>query len=113
MKLSPALSSQLQTQIEHSFIPLTQVEQVSLAILAQRGDLRAKGLLVKNQSKNLYERVYAFAKNESQLDDLIGEGVLGIYQAIKHFDVEGAASFDEVASLWVHASLIRIANLRT
>lgn len=110
MKMSAELTQQTQARIEKLYVSLTDAEQMDLILKAKRGNIEAQGILVKNQTNTIFTKAFAFAKDESQVDDLIGEGVLGVYKAIKHFDPKGAKSFNEVVAVWVHVAILHHAN---
>lgn len=83
-------------------VPMKPEQERALTRRAQKGSAAAAAALV---SANLRLVVYLVGRLRSehiQLDDLVQEGVLGIYHAIRKFD-SSRGSFRSYAGLWILA----------
>ncbi|MCM1306392.1 MAG: sigma-70 family RNA polymerase sigma factor [Bacteroides sp.] len=74
-----------------------------LILNAQSGDGEAEGELVKIHSPLVKAIARSYFSSEIDFDDLVQVGMIGLINAIRHYDVEnGAASFKTYASTCIH-----------
>lgn len=86
--------------------PLPTDTQRELALKAQRGDAKARNLLVASTSRFVMQCAFELCIMESHLEDLFSEGLIGVNRAIDTYDSE-KSGFLSYASFWIRA---RMAN---
>lgn len=80
---------------------LTRDETCALAKLARAGDIEARNeLIVRNQAL-VPPIAQGYRGRGLDMDDLIGEGNLGLFPAIAGFDPANGAAFSTYATWWI------------
>jgi RNA polymerase sigma-32 factor len=85
-----------------------------LVLRAQRGDRTATSELVHSHMRLVVQVAYRYARDGLSAHDLIGEGVLGLMEAMRRFDVTRETRFGSYAGWWVRACIrhFALANRR-
>lgn len=88
-------------------MPLPPAEQIDLCLHAQKGDAAARQKLVQTNLRFLYGHAKRFAAQTSllEVDDLMSEGVIGLFRAIDKFDATRGERFLTYATYWVQCSM--------
>jgi RNA polymerase sigma-32 factor len=95
--------------------PLLDSEQERVLLrAAQAGDQRAAAELVQSHMRLVVQIASAYARDGLSVHDLVGEGALGLMEAIRRFDLGRGARFASYAGWWVRACVRRhaLANRR-
>ncbi len=74
---------------------------------AQNGDQNALAYLCIKHSGLVVKIAKKYARNQSQLDDLIQEGFIGLIKAIRKFDPELGWNFSTMAVWWIRDEILR------
>ena len=72
---------------------------------AQRGDEGATAELVHSHMRLVVQVAFRYARDGLSAHDLIGEGVLGLMEAVRRFDLTRETRFGSYASWWVRACI--------
>ena len=86
------------------------VSDERLALLAQMGDKRASEILLnkyKHRVKNICLRFYIAGSTN---DDIIQEGMIGLYRAIMNYSAEKNDSFSAFASMCIKRRVLSVMN---
>ena len=73
---------------------------------AQKGNEDAIEYLINQQMDIVYHKAKLFYINGYGKDDVIQEGRIGLYQAIKYYKIEGKSSFNTFCNLCVYRKLV-------
>jgi len=73
---------------------------------AQKGNEDAIEYLINQQMDIVYHKAKSFYINGYGKDDVIQEGRIGLYQAIKYYNIEGKSSFNSFCNLCVYRKLV-------
>lgn len=84
--------------------PLPPHEQAALCARAQAGDVAARNRLVVASMGLIYSRARAWTKLSGGLEllDLVSEGSIGLFHAIRKYDPTKGASFATYAVPWIN-----------
>ncbi len=79
--------------------PPLEVEEERAALRAWqgRGDRAALGLLLRSHARQVWAHARKWAKNPTDLDDLMAEGMMGLIDAASRFDLERDVRFNTYA----------------
>jgi len=96
---------------------LTAQEEVELARAARRGDEAARARLIRSNLRLVVKIARDFEGRGLPLDDLVGEGNLGLIRAVKEFDPSFGTRFSTYAGHWIkqairHALINTTATIR-
>jgi RNA polymerase primary sigma factor len=91
---------------------LACAEEVELAARVARGDRRARDRMVEANLGLVHTIARDFLGRGLEMDDLIGEGHLGLIRAIGKFDPRHGARFSTYAAYWIKEA-IRAALINT
>lgn len=80
--------------------------------LAQNGDIEVRNKIIEDNLGLVPIIAKHFVNRGLDLDDLIGEGRLGLFKAISHYDLTSGVAFNTYAGYWIKES-IRKALRRT
>jgi len=80
-----------------------------LLMRAQRGDPRAVGELVESHMRLVVQIASRYARDGLGTHDLVSEGVLGLMEAVRRFDLARETRFASYAGWWVRACVRRYA----
>lgn len=70
------------------------------------GDFKAQNFLLEKYKNVVYMKAKKFYLNGADDDDIIQEGMIGLYKSIKSFDLEKNNSFKTFANLCIERQLI-------
>lgn len=86
---------------------LTKEEEYALIrAYKEGGDHDAGAVLVERFLPMVYGLAYKMPPKKSTRDDMVGDGVLGLYKALMGFDVDRGLRFSTYATGWVKNSII-------
>ena len=77
-----------------------------LAILAQQGDQKAMEFLLEKYKNLVCAKSHSFYIAGDSYEDLVQEGMIGLFQAIRDFDAKKNVSFLAFASICIRRRLI-------
>lgn len=90
--------------------PLLSAEvERDLLVRAQAGDQRAVHALVESHMRLVVQVASRYAREGLSAHDLVSEGVLGLMEAVRRFDLIHDARFASYAAWWVRACVRRYA----
>ena len=74
--------------------------------VAQNGNEKAVEYLIEQHMNIVYHKAKSFFIKGQDKDDVIQEGRIGLYEAIKNYKIEGKSSFNSFCNLCVYRQLI-------
>lgn len=86
--------------------PLERNEEVEIATRAHRGDLAMREQLLRANLAFVVRTARRYVHLGLPLEDLIGEGNLGLLRAAEHFDPACGARFATYASRWIRQTIL-------
>jgi RNA polymerase sigma-32 factor len=90
---------------------LSAHQDQSLARAARDGDGRALDTLLRAHFRLVLSIAQERARRGGPLDDLVGEGMVGLAEAARRFDPERGVRFASYAALWIRAYVRRFSLL--
>ena len=91
---------------EYEVLPQEVINE--LITKAQSGDKEAKEKIVKHNLKLVINIAKKFMGYGVELDDLIQEGIFGLYEAIDRFDISKGFRFSTYANYWIRNSVFKV-----
>jgi RNA polymerase sigma-32 factor len=88
---------------------LDAMREHQLLCRAQKGDQRATTEIVESHMRLVVQIASRYAREGLSTHDLVGEGVLGLMEAVRRFDVSRDTRFASYAAWWVRACVRRYA----
>ena len=88
---------------------LDAAREHELLCRAQRGDARATTELVESHMRLVVQIASRYSREGLSTHDLVGEGVLGLMEAVRRFDISRETRFASYAAWWVRACVRRFA----
>lgn len=85
--------------------PLCELSDEEIVLLAQNGNEEALEHIIIRYRNFVYQKAHKFFLVGSERDDLIQEGMIGLYEAVKAFS-SGKTSFRSFAGLCVRRQMI-------
>ncbi len=82
-----------------------KISDTDLAVMAKEGDSDAGVILLQRYTGLIKSRALAFYNGAIEMEDLMQEGIIALYQCIRAFDPD-ASSFSTFARLCVDRALI-------
>jgi RNA polymerase primary sigma factor len=89
------------------WIPMTRDEEAELAARIARGDRTARDCLVEANLGLVHTIAGDFVGRGLEMDDLVGEGHLGLIRAAQQFDPRFGARFSTYAAYWIKEAIGR------
>jgi len=86
---------------------LTAKEEVELAKRIERGDIRAKHLMINSNLRLVVSIAKRYQGHDLSLLDLIQEGILGLIRAVEKFDWRRGFKFSTYATWWIRQAVQR------
>ncbi len=80
----------------------TRKEENQLVMLAQSGDQKSKDELINNNVKLVINLANRFKNCNLELEDLVGEGIVGLQEAIRRFSGAKQTKFTTYATYWAY-----------
>ncbi len=91
--------------------PLLQPdEELELLRRAQQGDEEAQNHLIESNMRLVVSIARRYVRPGLPLEDLVQEGAIGLFRAIRNFDVERGLRFSTYAVHWIRQSVGRAAD---
>ncbi|MGH2855340.1 MAG: sigma-70 family RNA polymerase sigma factor, partial [Solirubrobacteraceae bacterium] len=88
--------------------PLLRPDQeIELAQRIERGDLRAKELMINSNLRLVASNARRYQNQGLPLADLVQEGMLGLIRASEKFDWRKGFRFSTYATLWIRQAIQR------
>jgi RNA polymerase primary sigma factor len=84
---------------------LTAAEEVRLAKLIERGDVRAKEEMIERNLRLVFALARPYRERGVSYDDLVQEGIVGLIRAVEKFDHRRGLKFSTYAVWWIRRSL--------
>jgi len=91
---------------------LSHDEEVELAARAARGDRQARDRMIEANLGLVHTIARDFLRRGLEMDDLVGEGHLGLFRAVARFDPRHGVRFSIYAAYWIKEA-IRAALIAT
>ena len=87
--------------------PLPADEQIALCVAAQAGDAAARRRLIETTLPFVASRAWRFAKRThgADIDDFVGDGVIGLIRAMEKFDPAAGCRFVTYAKPWIDQAI--------
>ena len=96
----------MQTVLNDSRRRLDRCDELALIIAAQRGDEAASAVLVSRYKGFVRSKARSYFLAGADRDDVIQEGMIGFYKAVRDYDPRRQASFRSFAELCITRQLI-------
>ena len=90
----------------HSSSPLAEQTDDELAVLAQQGDARAQQVLIERYRRFARAKGRGYFLVGGDSDDIEQEALIGLYKAIRDYQVDRQASFRAFAELCITRQII-------
>jgi RNA polymerase sigma factor (sigma-70 family) len=87
---------------------MDQTQEAELVARAQAGDLRAKEVLVEAMLPRVLTLARRFRRSGVDVADLVQEGYLAVFDALRQFDPGRGTPFWAYAGSWVQGSMYRL-----
>lgn len=98
---------------EHTSDGISGLDDEQLVELARGGDLDAEEFLIRKYKEMVRARSQFYYIIGADGDDVVQEGMIGLFKAIQSYDAEKAASFHSFAELCVNRQIISAIRLAT
>ncbi|HEV7944205.1 MAG TPA: sigma-70 family RNA polymerase sigma factor [Solirubrobacteraceae bacterium] len=86
---------------------LTPAQEIELAQRIERGDLRAKEMMINSNLRLVASNARRYQNQGLPLADLVQEGMLGLIRASEKFDWRKGFRFSTYATLWIRQAIQR------
>ena len=100
------MTAQTATTITQSHKAQREVEDRRLALLARNGDLRAQDELIRRYAGFVRLKASSYFLAGGESEDLIQEGLIGLYKAVRDYRPDKETSFRSFAELCVTRQII-------
>jgi RNA polymerase primary sigma factor len=84
---------------------LSPAEEVTLARRIERGDLRAKDLMIESNLRLVFALARTYRGRGVPFADLVQEGTIGLVRAVERFDHRRGLKFSTYAVWWIRRSM--------
>ncbi len=85
---------------------LSATQEKDIILKAQKGNKECKSLLFSAYLKMVFKIARGYKIKNIFLEDLIAEGIVGLEDALKHFDLKRGYRFSTMARWWVRAKIL-------
>lgn len=92
---------------ETGFVPMDPAEERELGRRAQAGDIEAAWTLVMANQNFVRSIARRYKREGLDLEDLVGEGMVGLMDAASRFDPERGIKFITYGVWWIKRSILR------
>jgi len=89
------------------FIPLSREEERDLADRARAGDDEAAWTLCMANQNFVRSLAQRYLRHDIDLDDLVGEGMVGLLEAARRFDADHGVKFITYGAWWVKRAMLQ------
>jgi RNA polymerase primary sigma factor len=86
---------------------LTAQEEIDLCGRAQAGDERAREAMMEGNIRLVMSTAKRYHARSMTYEDIVQEGIIGLLEAIKKFDVTRGHRFSTYATYWIRQSIVR------
>jgi RNA polymerase primary sigma factor len=86
--------------------PLTAAEEIALAKRIERGDLKAKDMMVESNLRLVFAVAGRYRGSAVPFADLVQEGTVGLVRAVERFDYRRGVKFSTYGVWWIRRSLL-------
>lgn len=90
--------------------PITQEQELILALLARQGDSEARDQLIQSHLRMVVNIARHYLRPGVEMLDLIQEGNIGLIQAVDKFDPNMGNQLSTVAFYWINKQIQRYLN---
>jgi len=91
----------------------TREQEHILVSQAQNGDATSYQELINNNIRLVINIARKFNKSKEDLEDLVGEGIIGLGEAIKRFDLTKQNKFSTYCSYWAYNRIAQFTRANT
>ncbi len=85
---------------------LSKEEEKQIIVLCKQEDLIAKRRLILSNIKFIYSQAQKLCKDQSQIDELVMDGIMGLLKAIPKFEFDRKVRFITFASFWIKKEML-------
>ncbi len=92
---------------------LCRLSDEEAAAAAQAGDSEALNHIIARYRNYVYQKANTYFLVGAEKDDVVQEGLIGLYNAVKEFKPEGGSSFKSFASMCISRQIITAVKAAT
>jgi RNA polymerase primary sigma factor len=86
---------------------LSKAEEQTLTVAARAGDEKARNLMVESNIRLVVSVARRYTCRSMTAEDLIQEGIIGLFEAIQKFDESLGYKFSTYATYWIRQAIVR------
>jgi RNA polymerase primary sigma factor len=103
----PTVSDFTRAQFPMARTLLTRHEELDLAVRAQGGCERSRDRMVEANIRLVVSVARRYTCRSMTLEDLVQEGIIGLFEAIQKFDTGMGYKFSTYATYWIRQAIVR------